>query len=96
VAVAKLGQPVRDEPLLVSDGPGLPYPDPYVTHTYLAWGDYSAALETVWQATYTIDGGAAYAAPGSVTTVGPARTVTVVEAHPVLTDPYDWCGTSSV
>lgn len=52
-------------------------------------GDYSAVLETIWQATYTIDGGPAYAVPGTVTTVGPARTITVVEAHPVLTDPYD-------
>jgi len=77
------------EPMLVSDGPGLPYPNQYVTHTYLSRGDYTAALETVWQATYTIDGGPAYAAPGTVTTVGPARTVTVVEAHPVLTNPYD-------
>ncbi len=77
------------EPMLVSEGPGLPYPNQYVTHTYLARGDYTAALETIWQATYTIDGGPSYASPGTVTTVGPARTVTVVEAHPVLTNPYD-------
>jgi hypothetical protein len=77
------------EPMLVSDGPGLPYPNQYVTHTYLGRGDYSAVLETIWQATYTIDGGPAYAVPGTLTTVGPARTITVVEAHPVLTNPYD-------
>jgi len=77
------------EPMLVSNGPGLPYPNQYVTHTYLLRGDYTAVLETIWQATYTIDGGPAYAVPGTVTTTGPPLTVTVVEAQPVLTDPYD-------
>jgi len=77
------------KPMLVSDGPGLPYPNQYVTHTYLSRGDYLAVLETIWQATYTVDGGPSYAVPGTVTTTGPARTINVVEAQPVLTDPYD-------
>ncbi|MGI8651422.1 MAG: hypothetical protein ACR2I7_01340 [Geodermatophilaceae bacterium] len=39
--------------------------------------------------TYTVDGGPSYAVPGTVTTTGPPRTIAIVEAHPVLTDPYD-------
>lgn len=77
------------EPLLTSAGPGLPYPNQYVTHLYLSRGNYIAVLETIWQATYTVDGGPSYAVPGTVTTTGPPRMIVVVEAHPVLTDPYD-------
>lgn len=77
------------EPLLTSSGPGLPYPNQYVTHLYLSRGNYIAVLETIWQATYTVDGGPSYAVPGTVMTTGPSRTIVVVEAHPVLTDPYD-------
>jgi hypothetical protein len=52
-------------------------------------GEYSAVLETEWQAGYSVERGPVYAVPGRVTTVGPARTIDVVEAHPLLTDPYD-------
>lgn len=74
---------------VVSADPGAPYPNQTVTHTYLARGTYPAYLETVWTATYTYDGNGPYAVPGSVTTVGPTQNIEVVEAQPVLTDPYD-------
>ncbi len=74
---------------VISADPGAPYPNQTVTHTYLQRGTYGASLETVWTATYTYDGNGPYAGPGSVTTIGPTQTINVVEAHPVLTDPYD-------
>jgi hypothetical protein len=74
---------------VISADPGAPYPNQTVTHTYLQRGTYGASLETVWTATYTYDGNGPYAVPGSVTTIGPTQTINVVEAHPVLTDPYD-------
>lgn len=74
--------------ILTSEGPGLPYPNQYVTHTYLQRGTYTAALETIWQATYSIDGGPDYASLGSVTTVGAEAVIQILEARPVLVDPY--------
>jgi len=74
---------------IVSADPGAPYPNQTVTHTYLQRGSYPASLETVWTATYTYDGNGPYAVPGSVTTVGATQNIEVVEAQPVLTDPYD-------
>ncbi len=74
---------------VVSADPGAPYPNQTVTHTYLARGTYPASLETLWTATYTYDGNGPYAVPGSVTTIGPTQNIQVVEAHPVLTNPYD-------
>lgn len=74
---------------VVSEDPGAPYPNQTVTHTYLQRGTYAASLETVWTSTYTYDGNGPYTVPGSMTTVGPTQNITVVEAHPVLTDPYD-------
>jgi len=74
---------------IVSADPGAPYPNQTVTHTYLQRGVYPASLETVWASTYTYDGNGPYAVPGTVTTAGPVQNINVVEAHPVLTDPYD-------
>lgn len=74
---------------VVSTDPGQPYPNQTVTHTYLARGSYPAWLETIWAATYTYNGNGPYAIPGTVTTTGPVQNIEVVEAHPVLTDPYD-------
>ncbi len=72
-----------------SEDPGAPYPNQTVTHTYLQRGTYPAYLQTVWVSTYTYDGNGPYAVPGSVVTEGPVQNIEVVEAHPVLTDPYD-------
>jgi len=74
---------------IVSADPGAPYPNQTVTHTYLQRGTYPASLETVWASTYTYEGNGPYAVPGTVTTTGPPQDINVVEAHPVLTDPYD-------
>jgi len=72
-----------------SEDPGAPYPNQTVTHTYLQRGTYPAFLQTVWVSTYTYDGNGPYSVPGSVVTIGPTQNIEVVEAHPVLTDPYD-------
>ena len=74
------------EPTVVSDGPGLPYPNEYVTHTYLLRGDFTAVLETIWQATYTVDGGPSYAVPGTVTTTGPGQRRQLQGRPPVVSD----------
>ncbi len=75
--------------VVYSEDPGAPYPNQTVTHTYLQRGTYPAYLETAWASTYAYDGNGPYAVPGSVVTTGPTQNIQVVEAHPVLTDPYD-------
>ena len=71
-----------------SSAPGAPYPDQTVTHEYRA-GSYSASLTTTWGATFTVDGGPSTPVPGTTTTDGPQVTFAVVEAHAVLTNPFD-------
>lgn len=71
-----------------SPDPGAPYPDQTVTHDYRA-GTYSAALTTTWSATFTVNSGPAVPVPGTTTTDGPPATFSVLEAHAVLTNPYD-------
>jgi hypothetical protein len=73
---------------LTSTDPGRPYPDHTVTHDYRA-GTYTASLTTTWSATFTVDGGAPADVPGTTTTDGPPVTFTVLQARPVLTNPYD-------
>jgi hypothetical protein len=73
---------------LTSADPGAPYPNQTVTHDYRS-GTYTAYLTTTWGATFSVDGGASIAVPGTTTTDGPAVTFTVLQARPVLTDPYD-------
>jgi hypothetical protein len=71
-----------------SSTPGAPYPNQTVTHEYRA-GSYTASLTTTWGATFTTDGGPSTPVPGTTTTDGPPVTFAVVEAHAVLTNPYD-------
>jgi hypothetical protein len=73
---------------LVSDNPGAPYPNQTVTHDY-ASGTYTAYLTTTWGATFTVNGGAWADVPGTTTTDGPPVTFAVLEARPVLTNPFD-------
>jgi hypothetical protein len=73
---------------LISDDPGAPYPHQTVTHDY-ASGTYTAYLTTTWGATYTVNGGAAADVPGTTTTDGPPVTFAVLQARPVLTNPFD-------
>jgi hypothetical protein len=68
--------------------PGAPYPDHTITHDY-ASGTYTAYLTTTWGGTFSVDGGASVAVPGTTTTDGPPVTFTVLQARPVLTNPYD-------
>jgi hypothetical protein len=77
-----------DGTVLTTTSPGAPYPNQTITHDYSS-GTYTAALTTTWGATYTLDGGAAAAVPGTTTTQGPPVTFTVRQAHTVLTNPYD-------
>jgi hypothetical protein len=73
---------------LTSSDPGAPYPDQTVTHDY-ASGTYTASLTTTWGATFSVDGGASVAVPGTTTTDGPPVTFDVLQARAVLTNPYD-------
>lgn len=68
--------------------PGAPYPDHTITHDYSS-GTYTAWLTTTWGATFSVDGGASSAVPGTTTTDGPPVTFDVLQARPVLTNPYD-------
>ncbi|WP_244524804.1 PKD domain-containing protein [Trujillonella endophytica] len=77
-----------DGTALTGTDPGAPYPHHTVTHDYPS-GTYTASLTTTWSGTYSVDGGASLDVPGTTTTDGLPVTFTVVEAHAVLTDPYD-------
>jgi hypothetical protein len=67
---------------------GSPYPNHTITHDYSS-GTYTAWLTTTWGATFSVDGGASTDVPGTTTTDGPPVTFDVLQARPVLTDPFD-------
>jgi len=73
---------------LVTTDPGKPYPDQTITHDYRS-GTYTAHLTVTWGATFTVNGSAPADVPGSTTTDGPPVTFDVLQARPVLTNPYD-------
>ncbi len=75
-------------PTITSADPGRPYPDQTVEHSYRS-GTYTALLTTTWGATFTVDGSAPTDVPGTTTTEGPPVTFDVLQARPVLTNPYD-------
>ncbi len=75
-------------PDLTSPDPGAPYPDQTVTFDYTS-GSYSASVTVTWGGTFSVDGGAQVAVPGTTTTDGPAVTFAVLQAGAVLTNPYD-------
>ena len=79
------GDPER--PTITTEVPGAPYPDHTITHDYGS-GTYTAYLTVTWGATFSIDGGAEANVPGTTTTDGPAETFDVLEARPVLVNPY--------
>lgn len=73
---------------LTGSDPGAPYPDQTVTHDY-ASGTYTASLTTTWGATFSVDGGPSVAVPGTTSTDGPPVSIDVLQARPVLTNPFD-------
>jgi len=73
---------------LTTTDPGAPYPAHTISHDY-ASGTWTAALTTTWTATFSIDGGLTVPVPGSTTTDGPPVTFDVLQARPVLTNPFD-------
>ena len=73
---------------LTSTDPGAPYPDHTISHDYRS-GTYTAYVTTTWGASFSVNGGASVAVPGTTTTDGPPVTFTVLQARPVLTNPYD-------
>ncbi|MGY1621872.1 hypothetical protein ACI789_06745 [Geodermatophilus sp. SYSU D00965] len=73
---------------LTSTDPGAPYPDHSVSHEYPS-GTYTASLTTTWSGTFSVDGGASADVPGTTSTDGPPVTFDVLQARPVLTNPYD-------
>jgi hypothetical protein len=77
-----------DGTVLQTADPGAPYPDHTISHDYRS-GTYTAALTTTWSGTYSVDGGATADVPGTTTTDGPPVTFSVLQASPVLTNPFD-------
>jgi hypothetical protein len=77
-----------DGTVLQTTDPGAPYPDHTISHDYRS-GTYTASLTTTWSGTFSVDGGATADVPGTTTTNGPPATFTVLQASPVLTNPFD-------
>jgi hypothetical protein len=77
-----------DGTVLRTTDPGAPYPDHTISHDYRS-GTYTASLTTTWSGTYSVDGGATADVPGTTTTEGPPATFTVLQASPVLVNPFD-------
>ena len=75
-------------PEVTSTDPGQPYPNETIEHDYRS-GTYTASLTVTWGATFTVDGSAPADVPGITTTDGPPVTFGVLQARPVLTNPYD-------
>ncbi len=73
---------------LTTTTPGRPYPQHTISHEY-AGGTYTASLTTTWSGTFSVDGGLALPVPGTTTTDGPPVTFAVLQARPVLTNPFD-------
>lgn len=73
---------------LTSTDPGAPYPDHTISHDY-ASGTYTASLTTTWSGSFSVDDGLALPVPGTTTTDGPPTTFDVLQARPVLTNPFD-------
>src|SRR3954470_6829383 len=77
-----------DGTVLQTTDPGAPYPDHTISHDYRS-GTYTASLTTTWSGTFSVDGGATADVPGTTTTAGPPATFSVLQASPVLTNPFD-------
>ncbi len=77
-----------DGTVLQTTDPGAPYPHHTISHDYRS-GTYTASLTTTWSGTFSVDGGATADVPGTTTTDGPPATFTVLQASPVLTNPFD-------
>jgi hypothetical protein len=75
-------------PAVVSTDPGRPYPNETVEHDYRS-GTYTAYLTVTWGATFTVNGSAPANVPGTASTDGPPVTFDVLQARPVLTNPYN-------
>ena len=73
---------------IVTTDPGRPYPDQTIEHPYRS-GTYTAYLTVTWGATFSVNGSAEAEVPGTTTTDGPPVTFDVLQARPVLTNPYD-------
>ena len=66
---------------------GLPM-DSYISHTYVdAWVTVHPSVNTAWSATYRVGSGPWRDVVGTVTKVGVASDLRVVEARPVLVEP---------
>jgi hypothetical protein len=75
-------------PAVTSTEPGHAYPDQTIEHSYRS-GNYTASLTVTWGGTFTVNGGAPADVAGTTTTDGPPVTFDVLQARPVLTNPYD-------
>ncbi len=64
--------------------PGAAYPDQTIVHRYLTKGQVSVTVDTVYQADYSIDGGAQQHLADTVTITSPAQQLRILTATPHL------------
>ncbi len=77
--------------------PGRPYADDcspvtcegYVSFPFTERGEYQIGLTVTWTGEFSVNGGAWQPVSDVGTTISPPQAVTILEAHAVLTDPYD-------
>jgi len=82
---------------VVTDWPGRPFAndcerlpcDGYVSYPFPAPGTFEIGLTVTWTGEFSVNGGAWQEIPGVGTTESAPQPVTILEARPVLTNPYD-------
>jgi hypothetical protein len=84
IVPSQFGWRFGDGGSLTTDGPGSPYPDLDVTHSYLRKGRVAPSVDTTYTATYRVNGGPWQDVPGSVTIAGAPVDLQVLTATPTL------------
>ena len=76
-----------DGATLTTATPGRPYPAMYVTHQYTKAGQtHRPRVDVTFSISYSVDGGPTQSLAQTITTEGPAASLTTREATPVLVD----------
>ncbi|MCD9153160.1 hypothetical protein [Aeromicrobium duanguangcaii] len=75
-----------DNTTQTTTSPGRPYPALDVIHRYRQPGQVAPRVDVTYAVTYRVDGGAWQDLGTTITAPGPATTLRIREARPVLTD----------